>query len=116
MQRLFVYGSLAPKRANHKVLENIPGSWDAATLKGTLFKEGWGIEMGYPGIIPSDDGEEVEGFVLSSTQLMKHWTRLDEFEGEGYERVLVSVRVNDTQDVAAYVYALRRETIQVKEK
>ncbi len=106
VQRLFVYGTLAPSRANHKILASIPGSWEAATLRGTLLQEGWGVAMGYPGIVPSEDGEEVEGFVFSSAHLADHWPRLDEFEGEGYERVSVTVRVNGIRNVEAYVYAL----------
>jgi len=109
MQRLFIYGTLAPGQANHKVLENIPGSWEAATLRGTLLQEGWGIAMGCPGIVPSEDGDEVEGFVFSSAHLVDLWSRLDEFEGEGYERVSVTVRINGTHDVEAYVYALNRD-------
>ena len=108
MQRLFVYGTLAPSRANHKILESIPGSWEAATLRGTLLQEGWGVAMGCPGIVPTADGDEVEGFVFSSAHLADHWPRLDALEGEGYERVSVTVRVNGTHDVEAYVYALSR--------
>lgn len=109
MQHLFVYGTLAPGRANHQVLQNIPGSWEAATLRGVLRQEGWGAAMGCPGIIPNADGDEVEGFVFSSTQLADHWSRLDAFEGEGYERILVTVKVNQTDNVEAYVYALKQD-------
>ena len=108
MQRLFVYGTLAPGRVNHEVLKGIPGTWEVATLKGTLLQEGWGAAMGCPGIIPTADADEVEGFVFSSEHLALHWSRLDAFEGEGYERVSVTVRINGTQDVEAYVYALNR--------
>ncbi len=73
MQRLFIYGTLAPGRINHKIMEGIPGSWEAATLKGTLLQEGWGSSEGYPGIIPSKDGDEVEGFLFSSDYLSKNW-------------------------------------------
>lgn len=111
MQRLFVYGTLAPGRANHKVLEAIPGSWEAATLRGILLQEGWGAAMGCPGIIPKEDGEEVEGFVFSSEHLPDLWLSLDEFEGEGYERVLVTIRVQGKGDVEAYVYGLKKAEI-----
>ena len=111
MQRLFVYGTLAPGRVNHRVLESIPGSWETATLRGTLLQEGWGVAMGYPGIVPAEDGEEVEGFVFSSVYLADHWPRLDEFEGEGYQRVSVTVRVNGIHNVEAYVYALNHSPV-----
>jgi len=109
MQRLFVYGTLAPGRANHHILQSIPGSWEVATLRGKLFQEGWGTTNGCPGIVPLEDGGEVEGFIFSSEYLQDHWSRLDEFEGEGYERVSVKVRVNDSRYVEAYVYALNRD-------
>lgn len=51
MQRLFVYRTLAPGRANHHVLAGIPGTWEVATLRGELIEKGWGAAMGYPGII-----------------------------------------------------------------
>ncbi len=110
MQRLFIYGTLAPGQANHNILENIPGTWEAATLRGTLFQEGWGVEMGCPGIIPTDDGDKVEGFVFLSEHLVNHWSMLDEFEGDGYKRVPVTVDVNGSHEVEAYVYALNRDT------
>lgn len=65
MERLFIYGTLAPGRANNKVVEGITGSWQNATLKGKLIEQGWGAEMGCPGIIPSDNGEQVEGYLLT---------------------------------------------------
>lgn len=110
MQRLFIYGTLAPSRANHKIMEGISGTWEMATLKGILLQEGWGVEMGCPGIVPSEDGEEVEGFIFSSESLEDHWAMLDEFEGEGYERVPVTVCVDGKYDVEAFVYALNQKT------
>ena len=107
-ERLFVYGTLAPGRANHDVLEAIPGTWEAATIKGKLFQEGWGAQLGSPGIVPTEDGDVVQGFVFSSEHLTDQWARLDAFEGEGYDRVRVTVRVEGTRSVDAYVYALKR--------
>jgi len=110
MQRLFVYGTLAPGRVNHKILENISGCWEDATLRGTLHQKGWGVEMGYPGIIPSENGDEVKGFLFSSEELTNNWLMLDKFEGEGYERIEVSVTVKKGNKVSAFVYALSRDT------
>ncbi len=110
MQRLFIYGTLAPGQPHHKVLEGIPGSWESATIRGALLQEGWGAEMGCPGIVPSVDGDEVEGFVFSSEHLSDHWSMLDALEGKGYQRESVVARVNGTHDVEAYVYALNRAT------
>ncbi|MPV86249.1 gamma-glutamylcyclotransferase family protein [Ostreibacterium oceani] len=106
MERLFVYGTLAPGRPNHHVLEDIPGHWDRAILKGKLLDEGWGSAQGFPGIVPSDEGEGVEGFVFSSDQLSKHWSMLDEFEGTGYQRQRVQVKIESGEVIEAYVYAL----------
>ena len=106
MQRLFVYGTLAPGRPNHHVLESIAGSWEKASLKGTLLQEGWGAEMGCPGIVVGDEGGEVEGFLFCSDQLAEYWPTLDQFEGGGYSRVSVTVKLQDNREVEAYVYAL----------
>lgn len=109
IERLFVYGTLAPGRANHEVLKDIPGSWEEATLRGTLHQEGWGAAMGCPGIVPVEDGDEVAGYVFSSAHLADLWSRLDAFEGEGYERVPATIRINGADEVEAYVYALDLE-------
>lgn len=108
-ERLFVYGTLAPGRSNHHLLKDIPGIWKTATLKGKLLNEGWGSAMGYPALIPSEDGDEIEGYVFSSEHLTEYWSALDEFEGDGYRRVVVDVRVDDDTLLKAYVYALNRE-------
>lgn len=106
MNRLFVYGTLAPGMPNHHVLENIPGRWEEATLKGKLVNEGWGADYGCPGIVPGAEGTDVSGFVFSSGQLEQHWAMLDEYEGSGYERVPVLVYTREGVVLDAYVYAL----------
>ena len=106
IDRLFVYGTLAPGRPNAHVLAAVPGTWEPATVRGTLHPEGWGAAAGYPGIVLDDRGDEVPGLVFSSEELAGHWARLDEFEGEGYERVQVSARLRDGSQVQAYVYQL----------
>ena len=62
IERLFVYGTLAPGRPNEHVLGEIEGSWEAATVTGTLRQDGWGAEMGYPGIDLDEQGDEIQGF------------------------------------------------------
>jgi gamma-glutamylcyclotransferase (GGCT)/AIG2-like uncharacterized protein YtfP len=107
VERLFVYGTLGPGRPNEHVLGAIGGSWEAATVHGTLRAEGWGAAMGYPGIDLNDQGSEVEGFLFSSENLSDHWATLDDFEGEAYERVLGEVRLKDGSLIDAYIYTLR---------
>ncbi|WP_083232910.1 gamma-glutamylcyclotransferase family protein [Endozoicomonas atrinae] len=107
IQRLFVYGTLAPGRENHHVLEKVSGTWEPATLKGFLLDRGWEAVMGYPGIMPSDEGDEVKGWVLSSGVLAQYWTHIDDFEGREYRRVPAMVKLKG-QSVEAFVYAIRR--------
>ena len=104
--RLFVYGTLAPGRPNEHILADVPGEWEAATVVGTLHPEGWGAAAGYPGIVLDEQGGEVEGLLFSSESLGEHWTRLDEFEGDGYQRVLTRVKLPNGTIVDAYIYRL----------
>lgn len=104
--RLFVYGTLAPGRPNEDVLAGVLGEWEPATVTGTLLQEGWGAAAGYPGIVLDEHGDEVKGFLFSSESLAEHWARLDEFEGEGYERVLTTVKLKDGTSIEAYIYRL----------
>jgi gamma-glutamylcyclotransferase (GGCT)/AIG2-like uncharacterized protein YtfP len=104
--RLFVYGTLAPGRPNEHVLAEIPGTWEPATVRGRLIQEGWGAAAGYPGIVLDERGDEVAGLLFSAVSLDQHWARVDEFEGEGYERVPTRATLADGTVVDAYVYQL----------
>lgn len=108
LQHLFVYGTLAPGRENHHVLANISGKWESATLKGFLLDAGWGAAIGYPGIIPSDQGNEVNGWVLTSVELARYLAEIDAFEGGEYKRISAQVNVKGGNDVEAYVYSICR--------
>src|SRR5688500_12679656 len=101
INRLFVYGTLAPGRPNAHLLADVPGKWEPATVPGTLIPEGWGAAAGYPGILLDDRGEKVAGYLFSSDDLAKEWDRLDTFEGAGYERVLTTVTLGDGRVVDA---------------
>ena len=105
---LFVYGTLAPGRPNAHVMDPMVGSWTPATARGTLLPDGWGAAAGYPAIVLDADAPEVPGFLFSCDDLPAHWERLDEFEGEGYDRVLTTVLLGTGEQVPAFIYALRR--------
>ncbi len=64
--------------------------------------------MGYPGITLEKNGVTVDGFLFSSDNLPDHWSELDEFEGEAYERVLTTVQIKNGTSATAYIYALKR--------
>jgi len=108
IKKLFVYGTLGPGRPNEHILRNIGGSWEVASVTGTLHHEGWGAAVGYPGITLDKDGDKVEGFLFSSVNIAEHWSELDEFEGEAYERVLTTVELQNKTIVKAFVYTLKR--------
>jgi gamma-glutamylcyclotransferase (GGCT)/AIG2-like uncharacterized protein YtfP len=108
--RLFVYGTLAPGRTNAHVLADVSGTWEPATVLGTLIPEGWGAAEGFPAIVLNEEGDEVEGLLFSSDSLGEHWARLDEFEGDGYERVMTKVKLRDGTITNANVYAFRGGT------
>ena len=107
MQRLFVYGTLGPGRPNEHVLSAIGGTFQEASVKGFLKPQGWGADMGYPGIVLNDRGDEINGYIFCSEMLGQHWDELDAFEGEEYQRILTTVKAKDNMAVEAYIYILR---------
>lgn len=107
INRLFVYGSLAPARPNEHVLKSLAGSWRKAWVRGHLHEEGWGATMGYPAIVLDIKADKVEGLLFKSDKLPDFWEELDAFEGEGYEREIVRVELEDARQIEAYIYALR---------
>ena len=106
VDRLFVYGTLAPGRVNEHILADVPGEWLPASVRGHLRSAGWGAELGYPAMTPDDSADPIQGFVFVSTDLHRHWDRLDAFEGEAYRRQTVSAQLASGETVEAYVYAL----------
>ena len=108
MQRLFVYGSLQPGGPNEHVLSGVDGRWQRASVRGRLVQEGWGADLGYPGLVLDDAADAVPGSVLSSEELTAKWPDLDDFEGEGYERVSARVQTESGETVTAQLYVLRR--------
>jgi gamma-glutamylcyclotransferase (GGCT)/AIG2-like uncharacterized protein YtfP len=104
--RLAVYGSLAPGRPNEHVLAALAGSWCKGTVKGRLVQDGWGVTLGFPGLVLDPLGYEVSVEVFEAAGLPSLWESLDAFEGAGYQRVQVDVSCRVGM-ISAYIYALR---------
>ena len=90
-ERLAVYGSLAPGRVNHYVIERLGGTWSDGVVEGDLTHYGWGAAMGYPALHLRAGSPAVPVHVLTSPALPDAWPEIDAFEGEEYRRVLVPV-------------------------
>ena len=62
--------------------------------------------LGFPAVIPDEQGDMVAGWVFSSDDLVDHWMRLDEFEGEAYQRIEVTATLDNGAKIQTFVYAL----------
>ena len=105
MYRFAVYGTLAPGHPNHHQLSDLSGRWTEGAVRGRLLQEGWGAELGYPGIVLDVDGPTVDIQLFESMDLPNHWNRLDDFEGSGYRRTVTSVNTAKG-DLSAQIYVL----------
>ena len=108
-ERLFIYGSLQPGGPNTQVIDAIGGDWRPATVRGRLVQSGWGADIGYPGLVHDERGDEIAGHVFSSPNLSTKWAELDDFEGVEYERIVTRVTLSGGEQVHAHVYVLRAE-------
>jgi gamma-glutamylcyclotransferase (GGCT)/AIG2-like uncharacterized protein YtfP len=103
--RLAVYGSLAPGEVNHAQLAGLSGTWRDGSVRGDLLEAGWGATLGFRALVWRADGPEVPVKLFESDELPAHWARLDAFEGEGYRRIVVPVRMAEGE-VGANIYVL----------
>jgi gamma-glutamylcyclotransferase (GGCT)/AIG2-like uncharacterized protein YtfP len=103
--RLAVYGTLAPGRSNHEQLAHLPGRWFDGVVRGRLHDAGWGADLGFPGLVLDDDGDDIAVQLFEAESLRTEWPRLDAFEGPGYRRVAVHVRTSSGA-VQAHIYVL----------
>ncbi|KAF7771129.1 hypothetical protein PCIT_a4173 [Pseudoalteromonas citrea] len=106
VEKLFVYGTLCPNQPNDHILNDIGGTWERASVKGSLKQEGWGAKMGYPGLVLNEVEHEVNGYVFSSENLSNHWDSLDEFEGKEYQRLQSKVKLANGDLITVYMYTL----------
>ncbi|MEO1749118.1 MAG: gamma-glutamylcyclotransferase family protein [Pseudomonadota bacterium] len=107
--RLATYGTLAPGRGNHHHVSDLAGRWwFTGSANGILYEEGWGSDQGCPGMVPSPEGEAIAVHILEASDLPAYWDRLDAFEGDEYQRVIVPVKLDGGETLDCSIYALRR--------
>ncbi len=107
--RLAVYGSLAPGKSNHVIIEDIAGTWTPGFVRGDLLRQGWGTHVGFPGMTWNPKSRNrINVQVFTSEDLSAHWDRLDDFEGEDYLRILVPVEGLAGGPIVANIYRVRQ--------
>lgn len=101
---LIIYGTLAPNRSNHAEVQNIKGEWKKGIVKGKLLN----VSDGYVAFKHTQTGEQesIEAFVLFSEELNDNWSRLDEFEGDDYRRILAKYELNNGEIGIGNIYAI----------
>lgn len=87
-ERLIVYGSLAPGEANHFLLDGLLGEWYRCRIRGHL-----GQYRGFKSFRYDPKGPEHPAWLLRSPELPQVINDLDDFEGEGYERIVIPAQV-----------------------
>ena len=105
--KLAIYGTLAPGEVNHSQIAGIAGIWVEGFVRGDLQAKGWGADYGFPALTWRPDGPRVPVKLFVAPDLEQHWQRLDDFEGEGYGRILVPVDSDDGILAIANLYADR---------
>ncbi|NOS93776.1 MAG: gamma-glutamylcyclotransferase [Cyclobacteriaceae bacterium] len=110
---LIVYGTLAPNKSNHSVVENIKGTWHKGKVRGKLVDKGWGAQTGHNGYTPAnlEEQTEIEVFVLISNELIDNWQRLDNFEGDDYKRILAKYELETGEKGVGYIYAVHENNL-----
>jgi len=95
---LAVYGTLAPGASNAAMMATIPGQWRTGRVRGHRYENSAGAAIGYPGMVWDMAASPHPVQLFQSTDLPQHWPRLDEFEGDGYVRILVPIEAPETMD------------------
>jgi gamma-glutamylcyclotransferase (GGCT)/AIG2-like uncharacterized protein YtfP len=109
IHRLATYGSLVPGQLNDHELDGLEGRWLEGHVYGRLVDAGWGASLGFPALILDPAGSAIRVHVFESIDLPAHWSRLDDFEGPGYERVVTTVHTAAGEvDASIYVLGAQR--------
>jgi gamma-glutamylcyclotransferase (GGCT)/AIG2-like uncharacterized protein YtfP len=108
LHRLATYGTLAPGRLNDHQLGGLEGRWLEGYVQARLVEAGWGASLGFPAMVLDPDGPAVQVHVFESADLPAHWSRLDDFEGPGYQRVVTTVH-SPAGEIDACIYVLRAQ-------
>ena len=103
--RLATYGTLSPGQVNHHQLAGLNGRWRQGTVRGRLGAVGWAAPLGYLGLVLDSTGPLVDVHLFESSDLPDHWSRLDEFEGGEYRRVVTQVSTAEGE-VPAWIYVI----------
>jgi gamma-glutamylcyclotransferase (GGCT)/AIG2-like uncharacterized protein YtfP len=106
---LIVYGTLAPNRPNHSVVEHIKGTWHKGKVIGKLVSKGWGAQSGYNGFVhvTQEQHNEIDVHILFSDELINQWQYLDNFEGSDYRRILTKYELDNGDVGVGNIYAIQ---------
>ncbi len=99
VNRLLVYGTLAPGQVNEKILSDIPGGWTEGFVKGIVE-----TRNGLPEFKWRTNSDEIKVKVFNSNVLNQHIEKIDKFEGSDYQRILIPVRINLNLFSVGFVY------------
>ena len=106
--KLAIYGTLAPGKVNHHHIADLGGAWHDAAVHGHLDRVPCGIHEGLPAIVLDPAAALHPLKVLVCENLPAAWSRLDAFEGEEMQRLLVVLDSDGATPGVANIYALRR--------
>ena len=84
----------------------LDGRWSEGHVHGQLIDTGGGAGLGCPALVLDPDGPVISVQVFESMDLPDHWSRLDDFDGPGYQRVVTTVHT-PAGAVAGCSYVLR---------
>ncbi len=111
--RLAIYGTLAPGNVNHHHLAELGGAWQPASVRGRLDRVPAGEHRGLPAIVLDPAAELLRLQLLRCPRLGEVWQRLDSFEGEEMQRLLVPLEAEGRISGVANIYALRGAMIEL---